>query len=407
MASIKLKFRTSSVQEKEGRLYYQVIHNRVARQIHTEYRIYSSEWDADHSNIILPTSVTPQRQAYLLSLKDTLDADRKKLLLVIARLDKEGQSYTADTVVDNFHEGKELHGIIGYTLELNEKLRRIGKKRMVARYKTTLNSLQRYLKGGDVPLEEVDGTTIQGYEQWLKDSGLCRNTTSFYIRNLRTIYNHAVDDGLVISSSPFKHVYTGIDKTVKRALPLEIIKQLKELDLSLNPRLELARDMFLFSFYTRGMSFIDMVYLKKSDLKNGILSYRRRKTGQLLTIAWEKCMQEIIERHPAVEGSIYLLPIIQPGTDERRQYKNASARINKHLRKIGEMAGLSTPLTMYVSRHSWASAAKEKKIPLSIISEGLGHDSELTTRIYLASLDTAEIDRANSLILRALQKDNP
>lgn len=207
MASIKLKFRTSSVQEKEGRLYYQVIHNRVARQIHTEYRIYSSEWDADHSNIILPTSVTPQRQAYLLSLKDTLDADRKKLLLVIARLDKEGQSYTADTVVDNFHEGKELHGIIGYTLELNEKLRRIGKKRMVARYKTTLNSLQRYLKGGDVPLEEVDGTTIQGYEQWLKDSGLCRNTTSFYIRNLRTIYNHAVDDGLVISSSPFKHVY--------------------------------------------------------------------------------------------------------------------------------------------------------------------------------------------------------
>lgn len=184
MASIKLKFRTSSVQEKEGRLYYQVIHNRVARQIHTEYRIYSSEWDADHSNIILPTSVTPQRQAYLLSLKDTLDADRKKLLLVIARLDKEGQSYTADTVVDNFHEGKELHGIIGYTLELNEKLRRIGKKRMVARYKTTLNSLQRYLKGGDVPLEEVDGTTIQGYEQWLKDSGLCRNTTSFYIRNL-------------------------------------------------------------------------------------------------------------------------------------------------------------------------------------------------------------------------------
>lgn len=81
MASIKLKFRTSSVQEKEGRLYYQVIHNRVARQIHTEYRIYSSEWDADHSNIILPTSVTPQRQAYLLSLKDTLDADRKLSLL--------------------------------------------------------------------------------------------------------------------------------------------------------------------------------------------------------------------------------------------------------------------------------------------------------------------------------------
>lgn len=347
MASIKLKFRTSSVQEKEGRLYYQVIHNRVARQIHTEYRIYSSEWDADHSNIILPTSVTPQRQAYLLSLKDTLDADRKKLLLVIARLDKEGQSYTADTVVDNFHEGKELHGIIGYTLELNEKLRRIGKKRMVARYKTTLNSLQRYLKGGDVPLEEVDGTTIQGYEQWLKDSGLCRNTTSFYIRNLRTIYNHAVDDGLVISSSPFKHVYTGIDKTVKRALPLEIIKQLKELDLSLNPRLELARDMFLFSFYTRGMSFIDMAQLTPSNLHGSTLIYRRQKTSQQLHIKWEPAMQEIVAKYKT-DDSPYLLPIAKgEGAIFWRQYKNAYSRITKQLKKIGEMIGLSVPLTTY------------------------------------------------------------
>ena len=130
MASIKLKFRTSSVQEKEGRLYYQVIHNRVVRQIPTAYRIFSSEWDADHSCIILPTSATPQRNDYLYSLKETLETDRKKLLLVIARLDKEGQPYTADTVVECFHARTECQGIIGYTLELNEKLRRIGKKRM-------------------------------------------------------------------------------------------------------------------------------------------------------------------------------------------------------------------------------------------------------------------------------------
>lgn len=401
MASIKLKFRTSSVQEKEGRLYYQVIHNRVARQIHTEYRIYSSEWDADHSNIILPTSVTPQRQAYLLSLKDTLDADRKKLLLVIARLDKEGQSYTADTVVDNFHEGKELHGIIGYTLELNEKLRRIGKKRMVARYKTTLNSLQRYLKGGDVPLEEVDGTTIQGYEQWLKDSGLCRNTTSFYIRNLRTIYNHAVDDGLVISSSPFKHVYTGIDKTVKRALPLEIIKQLKELDLSLNPRLELARDMFLFSFYTRGMSFVDIAYLQKKDLQHNILTYRRKKTGQKLQIHWETCMQQIVNMYPAQKDSQFLFSIIEDTQKgHRRQYQNALIRINRNLKKLGEDIGLELPLTMYVARHSWATTARSEGVPISVISEGMGHDNEKTTQIYLASLESSVVDKANRKIIK-------
>lgn len=103
-----------------------------------------------------------------------------------------------------------------------------------------------------MPLEEVDGTTIQGYEQWLKDSGLCRNTTSFYIRNLRTIYNHAVDDLTVISSSPFKHVYTGIDKTVKGTPPGNHQATERAGLESPNPCLELARDMFLFSFLYPG-----------------------------------------------------------------------------------------------------------------------------------------------------------
>lgn len=293
---------------KEGTLYYQVIHNRVARQIHTEYRLYPSEWDAARSSIVLPSSSTPQRYSYLLSLQDTLEADRKKLLLVIARLDKEAQPYTSDKVVEYFREGKVLHGIIGYTLELNDKLRKIGKRRMADRFTTTINSLRNYLKGNDVPLEDVDGTMVLGYEQWLKERGLCRNTTSFYLRNLRTIYNHAVEEKLVVSSSPFKHVYTGIDKTVKRALPLEIIKQLKELDLSLYPRMEFARDMFLFSFYTRGMSFVDMAQLTQSNLQGGMLTYRRQKTSQQLHIKWVEPMQKIVTKYQ-IDGSPYLLPI--------------------------------------------------------------------------------------------------
>lgn len=114
-----------------------------------------------------------------------------------------------------------------------------------------------------------------------------------------------MDDGVVISTSPFKHVYTGIDKTVKRALPLEIIKQLKNLDLSLNPRMELARDMFLFSFYTRGMSFIDMAQLTLGNLQGGVLTYRRQKTSQQLHIKWEPAMQEIVAKY-MTDDSPYL-----------------------------------------------------------------------------------------------------
>ena len=159
--------------------------------------------------------------------------------------------------------------------------------------------------------------------------------------------------------------------------------------------------MFLFSFYTRGMSFIDMAYLKKKDLSNGILSYRRRKTGQQLFIRWEKCMQEIVDKYDTDYCSPFLLPILKYPYD-RNQYKNMLYRTNKSLKEIAKMAGLSIPLTLYVARHSWASIAKSKNIPISVISEGMGHDSEMTTQIYLASLDNAVVDRANAQILKDL-----
>lgn len=116
-------------------------------------------------------------------------------------------------------------------------------------------------------------------------------------------------------------------------------------------------------------------------------------------------MQEIVSRYNIPE-SPYLLPVIaRLGMDERKQYINASHRINRYLKAIGKELGLSVPLTHYVARHSWASAARSKNIPISVISEGMGHDSETTTRIYLASLDTATIDRANRLIIKSLCRE--
>ena len=144
-----------------------------------------------------------------------------------------------------------------------------------------------------------------------------------------------------------------------------------------------------------------MAYLKRSDLCNGILTYRRRKTGQLLTIKWEKCMEEIISKH-TIPTSDYMLPVITSNDDTRRQYENALHLVNSRLKKLSEMLHLQRPLTMYVARHSWASIAKARNIPLSVISEGMGHDSEATTQIYLASLETSVVDNANKMIISLL-----
>ena len=168
------------------------------------------------------------------------------------------------------------------------------------------------------------------------------------------------------------------------------------------PALDYARDMFMISFMLRGMSFVDMAYLRKSDLSNGYIFYRRRKTGQMLTIEWTKEMQRILDKYPE-NSSDYLLPIIRHrGVNERSAYHNVGYNINHSLKTIGRLIGIKVPLTMYVARHSWASAAKSKGIPISVISECMGHDSETTTRIYLASLDTSVVDKANSLILKSL-----
>ena len=402
MATVKVKFRASSVATKEGTLFYQVIHKRIVRQIHTGYKLFPAEWDAVHSEIVLSSVTSESRRDYLLSLKNSLLEDSVRLKNIITRLERSGIAYTSDSLVKLYCASTENNGFVSFTLNLIKELNQIGKHRTAETYMTTLNSFIRFRKGKDVLLEEVDSSLMMKYESYLKSTGICPNTTSYYMRNLRAIYNRAVEKDLTVQRSPFKYVYTGIDKTVKRAIPLEEIRRLRELDLTRSPSLAYARDIFMFSFYTRGMSFIDMAFLRKKDLQNGILSYRRQKTGQQLFIKWEKPMQEIINRYDT-QGSPYLLPIIRDlEADGRKQYKKTAHLVNLKLKKLGMQLGLSIPLTTYVARHAWASITKSKNVALSVISEAMGHDSENTTRIYLASLDTSLVDKANSLILNSL-----
>lgn len=270
-------------------------------------------------------------------------------------------------------------------------------------YIATMRSFRRFRNNADIPISDIDSSIIQNYEKHLRETGICDNSVSFYLRILRAIYNRAVDSGLVSQTFPFKHAYTGVDKTQKRAISLADISRIKNLNLKKGSPLDFARDMFMFSFYTRGMSFVDMAYLKKNDLHCGFLYYRRKKTGQWLAIRWEKDMQRIANKYYDVL-SYHLLPIIRhKDSDERRQYIYAEHNVNRNLRIIGEMLALPIPLTMYVARHSWASIAKSQSIPLSVISEALGHNSESTTQIYLSSLDSSALDLANRKIILALR----
>lgn len=399
MASVKVKFRPSTIAGKEGTIYYQIIQNRAIRQLKTDYRIFIDEWDEVGRCIIIGSS---ERSNLILSIKERMEWDLKRLNMIICQLDNRKAAYTADDIVASFQSNTDGQSLFNFMQGVIAHLKQMGKIRTAENYSCTLKSFMQFRGDKDILLSEIDSDLMQVYEAYLHEKGVIRNTSSFYIRILRAVYNRALEKELMEQRNPFRHVYTGIDKTIKKAIPLKTIKQIKNLDLSLLPSLDFARDMFLFSFYTRGMSFIDMAYLTKKDLSNDILTYRRRKTGQQLFIRWEKCMQEIVEKYYNPLSN-YLLPIIKPMKgDERTQYQNAMFLINRKLKTIGKMANTQQSLTMYTARHSWASAAKNKNVPISVISEGMGHNSETTTQIYLASLDTTVVDKANSMILNSL-----
>ena len=364
MTSIKVKFRPSTVSGQEVAIYYQITHERKVRQLAAGYKVFPSEWDESRSMVAV--GCHGERRPALLAIRDRIRWDLERLTKIDRMLDANGLKYTADDVIDEFNRYAREYSLFNYMESIIVRLKQNGKLRTSETYRSTLNSFKKFRLQEDIMLDSLTSGTMEAYEGWLKGRGVAPNTVSFYTRILRAVYNRAVEDDIVADRAPFRHVYTGVDKTVKRALPLATLKKIRTLDLSWTPALDYARDMFMMSFCLRGMSFIDMAFLKKTDLKDGYVTYRRRKTGQRLVIEWTREMQRILDKYPANE-SCYLLPVIRRAVaNERSVYRNAAYNINRSLKRIAPMAGVTIPLTLYVARHSWASAAKAKGIPVSI-----------------------------------------
>ena len=213
MATIKVKFRASSVEMKEGSLYYQVIHNRLARQVHTGYKLFPSEWDAGISEIVMDSGTEGGRRNYLLSVKTALADDLSRFRSIIARLERSDVMYTADKVVELFSSPADCGGFVSFARQLIKELKQIGKRRTAETYTTVLNSFLRFRGERDLLFGEVDSNLMVEYETFLKGINVCPNSSSFYMRNLRAVYNRAVEKELVIQRFPFRHVYTGVERT--------------------------------------------------------------------------------------------------------------------------------------------------------------------------------------------------
>jgi len=272
-----------------------------------------------------------------------------------------------------------------------------------------------------LPLSHINAYLIKSYERVMKEKGKTLNTISFYMRNLRAIYNKAIHEGYIEAKqdNPFQDVFTGFNKTRKRALNAEEIKRLHNLDFSSvledkqpsskgkNYQLYTAWRLFFFCFHARGMSFVDMAYLRKDNIHGNIIRYYRKKTGQLIEIKITPKLQNLINSFSSeVKNSPYLFPIIRDSRKSKRLYYETGLRKqNIYLKELAAKAGIRQTLSTHVSRHSWATIAKRENLPLWVISEGLGHCNEQTTYTYLASFDRSTLDQANDIISAAVDRN--
>lgn len=405
MATIKLKFKPSSVAHAKGSLIFQLTHKGSVRRLQSGHHVFAEEWSEDEERLRI--CGTGRRRRELRQIQAAVDLSLERWRRIVAGMDALPGGYTADALAAAFPEadrpGTTVFAFLQEQMTRKEMMNRLGTSRT---YANAFRRFREFRCGRDLDFPELTPELIERYEAWLIGRGLKQNTIRFYLRTLHTLLKRAVEEGLAVHRRLFGRIRLSFVTTAKRAIAEADVSAIERLPLPQGTTLSLARDIFMFSFYTRGMPFVDIAFLRKSDLRNGMLSYCRKKTGQQLTLSWEKEQQAIIGRYARqTRDSPYMFPIIvrNDGT-EYHQYQRKLENINRSLKKIGEMIGLKIPLTTYVARHTWASIAQSMNYSVAIISQGMGHHSYRTTQVYLDSIDTSKINEANKKIIRRIRR---
>jgi site-specific recombinase XerD len=372
----------------------------VRKLVSVKKSILPEFWNDKKGEVILK-SKSKEELRYLSLLDNFLKkklAEYKSEYLI---LENNKPYYTISDLSDLIEEKSKSTTVFKFMEGYIERLEKAGKIGNSKAYKNTLGVFKKFRNEKDLTFDELSYKVLKRFEEDLQGKGRKVNAISFHMRTLRSIYNKAIKEEFAHQELyPFKDYRVKREKTAKRAIIKGNITLLKKMDLSKRPEYDKARDYFLFCFYTRGMSFIDLAHLKVSNIFNDRITYSRNKTNQKFTIKITPQISDIIAKYNDLnESDRYLFPIIiDPKGDIYIQYRNGMRLTNKKLKELGEELKLPVGLSTYVSRHSWATIAKREGVPTAVISEGLGHETERTTQIYLDSFENQVLDDANDLI---------
>ena len=401
---IKVVLRTGKI-NKQGQspLMLRFTHDRTTKFVALGLSVEPHYWDKD-TELVLPTC--PERITLQSQIDRTLAGYHKK----IQRLEALDIPVNFATLFD-----AKPACSVGITIEDGfkaeiERLESLGKINSATKHKYALQVLDGY-KPTTMALEAIDLDYLKGLELYLRQRGNKDNSIATRFAIFKAIYNKAVKEGKVaVKQNPFSIYQVGSlwAKTRKRAIDKDDIQRLIDLEITEGHTTEyrrLAKDLFLFSYFTAGMNFGDIARLRYKDILRGRVNYSRHKTQKLLSFQLVPMALQILEKYgTAGHGEDYIFPILNrhehtsPQQIFNRLHK-VLRKVNRELKVLGEMIGLGMPLTTYVARHTYATVLKRSGVSVALISESLGHSDLSTTQIYLDSFENSQIDAAMQHLL--------
>ena len=382
--------------------------NRRIKYISLHISLDAKFWDFDKGR---PKRNCPEKER-INALIETKTKELQEQIMDFKTSDKE---YTLSTLVEKASRkivrqtvGDYLNAYIDRLLAVN----RVGNAKTFQELRT---SLTRFCHSLDFYFLDIDTEWLKRYEQWLRvERHYSDNSIGIRFRSLRVLYNSAITDGLIKKTDyPFDtfKVSRFKEATAKRSLTKEDIRRIMDCEVRTltkypKPFLQLAKDLFLFSYLSCGINLTDILHIRYADIVNGRLVFNRQKTGKLLSFQLQPEALAILDkyRQPNAHPQDYIFPVLRRSVHvtAQQQYgrvQRTNKRINRYLKLIGEHLHLPIPLTTYVARHSFATVLKRSGVSTSIISESLGHSSEKITQISLDSFENSQIDEAMQHLL--------
>lgn len=379
----------------------QIIYNRSIKRISLGLKCRAEEWDSGERRF----TKKPLKDKNNLILQIEARADT-----IIDSFQKDGKEFTFDQFEQAFRKKTKPTNVLEFFDTLIQDMKETGREGNKNIYQDTKNAIARFSENKRLMFADIDYSFLKKLEKYLFGTGCTNGGISVYMRTIRAVFNEAIRQNIASPTLyPFsnrinKNGYSIASLKAEvnpRAITLADMEKFKAFDLEKYPEFSLAFRYFLFSYYSRGMNFTDMAFLKWSDLYNDRINYVREKTGGFFSVKISGPLQEILTYFKG-QNETYVFPILRdihktPGQKKNR-IKKCLKKYNQDLKEITKVLKIDVPITSYTARHTFATTLKRKGVDISVISEGLGHRDVLTTRHYLKQFDNEVLDEADEVL---------